>query len=263
MATGTKAAVRRQSEQNSSDRGPRLAVAALGQTCNPCLIMDQRALGVDAAGKAGWIGVIIDGSGFSGARVATLVELIDWAEPVAAIGVDIPIGNLPGGRRASDAAARAFIGPRRASVFNSPPIEGISHDSYEAANQHLEALGQAKMSHQTWALRAKVIETDAVARSDQRLIEVHPEVCFRAIGGRDLQWPKKTWNGQLLRRSLLSSAGIDLPDDLGRAGAVPVDDVLDAAAAAWSARRYALGQAVPLPSPPEVDPDGRQLAIWY
>jgi predicted RNase H-like nuclease len=58
-------------------------------------------------------------------------------------------------------------------------------------------------------------------------------------------------------------AGIVLPDDLGSAGrAAAVDDVLDAAAAAWTARRVAHGQAHPLPDPPEHLTDGRTAAIW-
>jgi predicted RNase H-like nuclease len=42
----------------------------------------------------------------------------------------------------------------------------------------------------------------------------------------------------------------------------PIDDVLDAAAAAWSANRIAKGEAVSLPDPPE-SKDGLQVAIWY
>jgi len=41
-----------------------------------------------------------------------------------------------------------------------------------------------------------------------------------------------------------------------------VDDVLDAAVAAWSARRYAEGTATALPAPPEVFDDGPAAAIW-
>jgi predicted RNase H-like nuclease len=43
---------------------------------------------------------------------------------------------------------------------------------------------------------------------------------------------------------------------------VPVDDVLDAAGAAWSAHRIATRVARPLPDPPE-QRDGRSIAIWY
>ncbi|NUP38908.1 MAG: DUF429 domain-containing protein, partial [Streptomyces sp.] len=52
-------------------------------------------------------------------------------------------------------------------------------------------------------------------------------------------------------------------DELGPAGRVPPDDVLDAAAAAWSAHRIALGTAASLPDPPETTRDGLPVAIWY
>jgi predicted RNase H-like nuclease len=47
---------------------------------------------------------------------------------------------------------------------------------------------------------------------------------------------------------------------LGAAGDVPVADVLDAAAAAWSARRYAAGEAGSFP--PDA-PRGAREVIWY
>jgi predicted RNase H-like nuclease len=54
-----------------------------------------------------------------------------------------------------------------------------------------------------------------------------------------------------------------IPDVLEAVGMVPADDVLDAAAAAWSAQRIARGEAKSLPSPPEEDERGREIAIWY
>jgi predicted RNase H-like nuclease len=63
------------------------------------------------------------------------------------------------------------------------------------------------------------------------------------------------------RRLLLADAGLELPDQLV-AGEAAVDDVLDAAVAAWSAGRKARGEAKPLPADPPID-DGRAIAIWY
>ncbi len=40
-------------------------------------------------------------------------------------------------------------------------------------------------------------------------------------------------------------------------------DVLDAAAVAWSARRIAAGQAVIVPSAPQHDRQGREIAIRF
>jgi predicted RNase H-like nuclease len=44
---------------------------------------------------------------------------------------------------------------------------------------------------------------------------------------------------------------------------VPADDILDAAAVAWTATRIASGRAASLPSPPQPDDAGRPIAIWY
>jgi predicted RNase H-like nuclease len=82
------------------------------------------------------------------------------------------------------------------------------------------------------------------------------------MAGEPLTYAKKTWTGQARRRELLARHGIVLPDQLGPAGQAPPDDVLDAAAVAWSAHRKATGVALSHPSPPE-DNDGTGIAIWY
>ena len=59
----------------------------------------------------------------------------------------------------------------------------------------------------------------------------------------------------------LATAGLRLPDTItGLAGRVPVDDVLDAAAASWSAERWAADRAQALPE--RVDAPADQT-IWY
>ena len=147
-------------------------------------------------------------------------------------------------------------------MFAAPPAEALARSSYHDANAALEALGEPKMSRQTWALLPKIIEAQSCT-GDERIVEVHPEVSFRALAGEPVQWSKKTWNGQTTRRQLLANAGIVLPDELANAGGVPVDDVLDAAAAAWTARRYAAGEAEAVSDHVEIDSSGRRIAIWY
>ena len=61
------------------------------------------------------------------------------------------------------------------------------------------------------------------------------------------------------RRTLLAPHGIELRDDLAAAGPVPVDDVLDAAAVAWTAGRIAPGVALCLP-PDQPLEDGHPVA---
>jgi predicted RNase H-like nuclease len=74
------------------------------------------------------------------------------------------------------------------------------------------------------------------------VVEIHPEVTFRALAGRPLAFSKRTWNGHSERRRLLSGVGISLPDCLpDDVGGVPANDILDAAAGVWTAARYVAG----------------------
>jgi predicted RNase H-like nuclease len=95
------------------------------------------------------------------------------------------------------------------------------------------------------------------------VVKVHPEVSFATMAGAPLPARKNSWAGVENRRHLLADNQIVLNSDLGAAGAAArVDDVLNAAAAAWSARRVAAGTAKRLPDPPEIFDNGSQCAIW-
>ncbi|TQK50130.1 putative RNase H-like nuclease [Streptomyces sp. SLBN-118] len=231
-------------------------------------------LGVDAC-PAGWVAVELRDGRFEGARLgADLRSLLREAgEPgtgagsgIEVVGVDIPLGLLDVGWRLADTEAAALLGKLRGSVFRVPPHAVWQEEQYEGANRRCRELTGAGLSRQTWGLAAKLREANgflADAGGD-RLFEVHPEVSFWALAGSTpLPHRKKSWAGQMARRSLLKAAGIVLPDDLGDAGRVPPDDVLDAAAAAWSAHRIAQRRAHSLPDPPQHDCRGRPIAIWY
>jgi predicted RNase H-like nuclease len=116
------------------------------------------------------------------------------------------------------------------------------------------------MSKQSYAIGAGIFEVDAALQD--RVYEVHPEVCFAAMKGEPLPYSKRSWNGLMERRRLLAGVGIEIPDDLAGPGAIPPADVLDAAAVAWSAQRIATGLAKALPESPPAH-SGRPVAIWY
>ena len=80
------------------------------------------------------------------------------------------------------------------------------------------------------------------------------------MAGHDLAFSKHAWNGVTLRRETLASEGLVIPDMLEIGGNVPPADLLDALAAAWSARRFASGQACALP---ETAKPGQRGAITY
>jgi predicted RNase H-like nuclease len=65
----------------------------------------------------------------------------------------------------------------------------------------------------------------------------------------------------VVRIELPRRQGIELTR-LTEAASAPLDDVLDAATAAWSAGRILAGVAKSLPDPPELI-DGYPVAIWY
>lgn len=212
------------------------------------------AVGVDGHAR-GWVAIALAGGRFQSAHSAPDLAAVLARYPEAAVfGVDIPIGLPASGVRACDAAARRLIGPRRSSVFNTPLAAAVAARSEGEAR-----LAAPSLSAQAWNLVPKIRE--AAALDDPRLHEVHPEVSFWAMAGRHLPHPKRTWAGQRDRWALLLAQGIDLPADLGSAAAVPPDDVLDAAAAAWTAARLARGEAVAVAEP---EPIGNRLAtIWY
>jgi predicted RNase H-like nuclease len=210
--------------------------------------------GVDAC-RGGWIAIALDDGRFADSLFAfEFAQLLDSLASAAAVGVDIPIGLPDEGPRAADVAARAFVGPRRGSVFPTPPRAALLAATYAEAREVLPSL-----SAQSFALGKKILEVEGCL--EERVFEVHPEVSFAALAGRHLRDSKRSWNGQMERRRLLSVAGIVLPDELA-AGEAAADDVLDAAIAAWSAARKANREAATLPVDSPLQ-DGRPVAIWY
>lgn len=212
--------------------------------------------------------VLLDGGQLAGTLAAvTLAEVVEAFRDAAAIGVDMPLGLVERGWRTADRLAAARLGARRSRLFMVPPRAVWEAGTYQEAVALCRQLTDppAGFSRQAWGLGRKLRQAnDLHVRLSDRLFEVHPEIAFAELnGGMPVAASKKTWNGQMTRRGLLGLAGIRLPDDLAATGTVPADDILDAAAVAWSASRIASGQASSLPSPPQANEAGLPIAIWY
>lgn len=211
-----------------------------------------RVAGVDLAG--GGLAVVV----LEGDRVVETFRCEAFAEALLVdaevVAVDVPIGIPEEGVRPADEAARRFVGPRASSVFSTPTRRVLEAETYEEARRVATRTTGQSISAQSYALRRRILEVDEYAHEDERVIEVHPEVSFRELAHRPLLSKHRT-DGLAERRALLEAAGIDVPASVPR---IAEPDLLDATVAAWSARRYALGDALPLPR----SPTGRIGAIW-
>jgi predicted RNase H-like nuclease len=210
---------------------------------------------LDHAGRAaGWL--------VTGVTVAAALDLL----PLAAVtAIDMPLGLLGAGWRDADLLARRALGRRGVTVFPVPPRAVWECQSYAEANRLCRELTGKGFSAQAWGLRRKIAEADQYRRAvtepgGAQLYEVHPELSFAALAGAPLADTKHTAAGLAVRRELLSRAGITLPSRVAGAAA---DDLLDAAAVAWSARRIAAGTAVTLTNHDQPADDGTEVAIRY
>lgn len=222
----------------------------------------------------GWIAAVVEDGRLAGfefhesARAA-----LDAHADAAVLAFDIPIGLSPDGRRAADAAARRLLRGRASSVFNAPPrlvldiassAVGVKSraEAYAEANEATRRVSGRGLSSQSFALALKIADVERVAQ-EPLVYEAHPEVTFAELAGSRLLPRKKTWDGLMQRRALLSVQGLAIPDVVGEVSdRAAADDIVDAVACAWTAARVAAGTARSLPDPPEVI-DGRKVAIWY
>jgi predicted RNase H-like nuclease len=226
----------------------------------------RRVLGVDVCSK-GWVAVATGpdvSEAYFGATIGDLMTVAQAGAGIDVVDIDIPIGLSDNSHRQADELARRGVGPRWQSVFMTPARDALlagDHATAIAINQRLAGKG---VSRQGYGLRTKILEVDSWIRSwVHTVIEEHPELCFASMAGGPLATQEKTWAGAVQRRQLLDGAGIELARDLGLAADVAaVDDILDAAAAAWTALRYVNSQATSLPASPEVFSDGIACAIW-
>src|SRR5208282_2518200 len=202
--------------------------------------------GVDGC-RAGWIAFKVELP-----SLITSVEVIDlsaWlrkrAPELARIGIDIPIGLLHRPRQC-DIEARERLGwPRGASVFAAPcraALTAQTHAEASAVNREKTLRG---LSQQAFHIGSKIKQVDDAITPEcqQWAFEVHPEICFWALNGEHpMAHNKKKEAGRNDRLNLLHGEFPDIQRHfLNRPPGVGKDDLLDSAAAAWTALRLSKG----------------------
>ena len=236
-----------------------------------------RVAGVDGC-KGGWFVVI--GNADTGTImdfqfIKKISDLVQHSQKLDIIAVDIPMGLLTtakSGGRKCDILARKLLGhPRSSSVF-SPPVRNALNfaNSYKGANHanKRSSIKKIGISKQCFGILPKIIEADRLINPELQGLfkEVHPELCFWKMGGETpSRYNKRMAKGRQERINLLSDVGFNnIPDvfDNYPRSIVNADDIIDAAAACWTAIRIAKGIALRLPTLPEKDENGLFMENW-
>jgi predicted RNase H-like nuclease len=214
---------------------------------------------VDGA-PGGWIVVRIEPHRVRWSLEPDAAAVLAVTAECVAVGVDIPLG-LPAGsaRRACDEETARALGRARSSVFPASPRAVLAATSHAEACVVARRLTGRGISLQSFHIGAKILDWDALAERPASVVEVHPELAFRRLAPDMRFASKKTARGAGQRIAALAgwvSSALALAD-------LPVgarlDDALDALAAAWSAQRWARGEAEVLGV--EHDDRGRPMCV--
>ena len=223
---------------------------------------ETRGIGVDGC-RGGWVWVTA-GRRPSAGLAAHLGDIVEQF-PAGRVLVDVPIG-LPSASnpRRCERLARRLAGARRASVFTPPARAVFGSPDYASANAANRLETGKGLSRQTWNLVPKIRQADELLQSHRalagRLMESHPELCFRVLAGNDLRHYKKTAEGRQERLGELAARSPALAaalPEFGRAlgGGVAPDDLVDAAVLAIVAALPARALAA-IPAEPQWDAAG-------
>jgi predicted RNase H-like nuclease len=179
--------------------------------------------------------------------------------------IDVPIGIMDGMPRAADQAARRMLRHRACCVFSAPYRAMLGARSFEEASAARKRLDGKGCSRQTFGIIGKIAEVDALMSPENqaRVREGHPEVTFAVMCDKPIDERKKTGAGRAARLAALRPSFPDLDDRLvaRTPSGVGRDDVLDAYAMLWTARRLVAGTALCLPEPDQRDSRGLRAEI--
>ncbi|HLX88925.1 MAG TPA: DUF429 domain-containing protein [Acidimicrobiales bacterium] len=192
-----------------------------------------------------------------------IIDILDYKPAFSVIALACPVGLLdkptPKGRHC-ERDARKMLGRPRSSAIASAPIRGaLSEQTFESA----QLANGGHLSVITWRQFARIAEVDEnLAPYWQRTVfEVHPELSFFQLNNdQPVKFPKRTEAGRDERRSILKARfpGVERVLD-ARPGRVTREQLIDAAACLWTARRIVSRAVNRLPEDPEWDELGLRM----
>lgn len=224
--------------------------------------------GIDGA-PGGWLVVTVSCDGHDAAEVRLVPDLLGVMARIddgtlAAVAIDIPIGLAPDCARRADVEARQRLGSRRSSVFPAPVRPVLTATTYEEACALSRAACGKAISKQLFNILPKIREVDALVtpQRQRRLFEMSPELSLALLTGAPMAHPKATAAGLAERIDALGR--VFGAEEIERHLRQPPrgarrDDILDAFAGAWTARRRAATQHLQLGG--DVDARGLRMEV--
>ncbi len=256
--------------------------------------MNSEFVGVDWSSGA-WLAVVYGDDGdppeaFVSEHISEVWE--EFGESASRIVVDVPIGLCESSEtndcacvvddegklsRECDDLGRSAIGSQYRSVFTAPcreaarlAADGAEHAEVSSVNRSATGKGLTQQAANICAGTVDVEELLLGAGDSDRVVEGHPEVCFRAFNGEALAHKKKSALGVDERLSALEtvpeySAG-DWRAVVNQLGEtvfdIGLDDVLDAFALALTACAP-VEEYRRLPENPPTDAKGLPMQMMY
>ena len=245
--------------------------------------MTSEFVGVDGY-HGGWVSVGYSDSGeYELKAFPRFDELVEYYHAAKLILVDMPIGLPEGGKvRHCDPEARRKLGDKRSRVFPVPTRKALTYladnpGDWEGTRAVEQCAAKKSLSTQTLAIMPKIKAVDRVMQSrkpnaNPEIREIHPEICFWALNNRHPMKSKKQepegiedrlcvlepkWM-EPRAREILKVARAKFIESC-----VADDDILDALAAAVTARRGWPDQLKTLPKNPQPDGKGLTMEMVY
>ena len=248
---------------------------------------DAKFVGVDWA-KGGWFSIAYDVNGNWEAQHGSFAEIVERYSRAKLILVDIPIGLAKGEYdwRKCDMDAKARLGRcGSSSVFLTPPRSIVekareAKRSAETSREFQKVLKEInderpkgkKFTIYSWSIAPMIGAVDEmIATLDfkETVREVHPEICFWALNNqRPMTYSKKADEGIGERLAVLREFEPRAQKILAavqkeyRAKAA-ADDILDALAAAVTARLGYPDRLATLPADPPTDNRGLPMEMVF
>ncbi len=178
--------------------------------------------------------------------------------------VDIPIGLLDKGTRFADQEARRLLKRRSCCVFSAPLRPTLACSDYAEAKKYRLTTEGKGLTKQAWAIVPKITEVDRLLTPEMQscVREGHPEVSFAQINdGEAMSCSKHSLEGRRERISLLEKHFSTVASQI-QAHSRITEDLIDAYALLWTARRIRSGQVVALPEQSPIDAKELLMQIW-